>query len=91
MKNDSQDERMAITTEDFAMAADVLDDDVYLVNVADGKIQIIGEPETLAAVEISAFSVGNHLTVDGTKYDYADTARYDGTPWTPSPPPALRT
>ena len=77
VKNDSQDDRMTITSEDFAFAPDIVNGDAYLVNVADGEIQMMAEPEVLSEVEISSFSVGNHLTVDGTKYDYAETARYD--------------
>ena len=77
IKNDSHDERMTITSEDFAFAPNIVDGDAYLVNVAAGEIQMMAEPEILSEVEISSFSVGNHLTVDGTKYNYAETARYD--------------
>ena len=63
--------------EDFDVE-DVADGDVVLVNVADGAIQTIADPETLSSVEISAFKKGSSLTVDGTKYSYANTASYDG-------------
>ena len=67
---------MEVSNEDF-FVEDVLDGDVMLVTVADGEIQSISEPETLSAVEISSFKVGDSLTADGTNYDYANTAEYD--------------
>ena len=67
---------MEVSNEDF-FVEDVLDGDVMLVTVADGEIQSISEPETLSAVEISSFKVGDSLTADGTDYDYANTAEYD--------------
>ena len=63
--------------EDFDVE-DVKDGDVVLVTVAEGAIQTITDPETLSNVEISAFKKGSNLTVDGTKYNYASTACYDG-------------
>ena len=68
--------RWIVSIDDFDVS-DVLEDDVMLVTVADGEVQSIGTPETLSAVEISSFKVGDSLTADGTDYDYADSAEYD--------------
>ena len=46
------------------------------MNVAEGEVQIISDPELLNAVTITAFKKNSNVTVDGTKYDYADTAEY---------------
>ena len=61
--------------EDFDIA-DYAEDDALLVNVAEGEVQIISDPELLNAVTITAFKKNSNVTVDGTKYDYADTAEY---------------
>ena len=68
---------MTIEVEDFAMAEDVKEDDIYLVNVADGEIQIIEAPETLSDVTINGFKKGDWIKTGGTQYDNADTALYD--------------
>ncbi len=70
--------KLDASADDFAVE-DVEEDDIVLVTVADGAIQTIADPETLDEVEISAFKKNSNLTVDGTKYSYADTACYDGT------------
>ena len=67
---------MDISGDDFAIT-DVVEDDTFLVTIADGEIQTLGTPETLSAVEISSFKQGDSLTADGTDYDYADAAEYD--------------
>ena len=69
-------ESMDISGDDFAIT-DVVEDDTFLVTIADGEIQTLGTPETLSAVEISSFKQGDSLTADGTDYDYADAAEYD--------------
>nr|WP_325297546.1 S-layer homology domain-containing protein [uncultured Dysosmobacter sp.] len=56
---------------------DVAEDDAYLVNVADGEIQILTKAEVVEDTEISAFKVGSNVTAAGTKYNYADAAEYD--------------
>ena len=61
--------------EDFDVA-DVVEGDFFLVTVADGEIQTMADAEVLSGVEVSGFSLGSYVTVDGTKYDYADTAEY---------------
>ena len=69
-------ETLEVSIDDFDVS-EVVDGDVMLVTLADGEVQSIGEPETLSAVEISSFKVGDSLTADGTDYDYADAAEYD--------------
>lgn len=61
--------------EDFDIA-DIAEDDALLVTVADGEVQTLASAEVLSEVEISAFKVGSNITVDGTKYSYADSAEY---------------
>ena len=74
--SDGQTEKFDLAYDDFALE-DVVEDDVMLVTVANGEVQTIADPETLSAVEISAFRQGENLTVDGTKYNYATTTEYD--------------
>ena len=72
-------EELVAAAEDFDVE-DVAEGDIVLVNVADGAIQAIVDPEVLADTEITAFKNGydGNLTVDGTKYNYSDAACYDG-------------
>ena len=63
--------------EDFDVE-DIEEDDVVLVNIADGEIQVITDPEVIEDTEITGFKNGSNLTTGGTKYKYADTACYDG-------------
>ena len=74
--SNGQTEKFDLSYDDFALE-DVAEDDVLLVTVANGEVQTISDPETLSAVEITAFRQGKNLTVDGTKYDYATTTEYD--------------
>ena len=67
---------LEVSIDDFDVS-EVVDGDVMLVTLADGEVQSIADPETLSAVEISSFKVGDSLTADGTDYDYADSAEYD--------------
>ena len=61
--------------EDFDIA-DYVEDDALLVNVAEGEVQIISDPELMSNVTITAFKKGSNVTVDGTRYDYSDAAEY---------------
>ncbi len=70
-------EGFKVDGEDFAVAADVAEDDIYLVTVADGEIQTLVKAEVVEDTEINAFKVGSSVTVGGEKYSYADTAEYD--------------
>ncbi len=69
-------EDMTVSGEDFDVE-EIEEGKIVLVTVADGEIQTIAEPETLDTVEISAFKKNSNITVEGTKYSYADTACYD--------------
>jgi len=62
--------------EDFDVAG-VKDEDAYLVTVANKEIQSLVEAKVLSDVTITSFKVGTNLTVDGTKYDFGETAYYD--------------
>ena len=75
--SDKTPERMPITGEDFAVAENVLENDIYLVKVADGEIQIIDDVDTVADVVLTSFSKGNYVVADGEQYDYADAIVYD--------------
>ena len=72
---DAHTEPFTVSGEDFAIA-DYAEDDIVLVTVAQGEIQTIADPEIISDTEITAFKQGSNLTVDGTKYSYADTATY---------------
>ena len=66
-----------VALEDFDIVKDVVDGEAYLVNVAEGEVQAIVKAEVIADTEITAFKKGSNVTVDGTKYSYAETADYD--------------
>ena len=81
---------MDVNAEDFPIAADVEKDDVYLVTVADGRIQTMDEAEVIANTTIDAFETGSRYSgatytqsapstveIDGTEYDFATAAEYD--------------
>ena len=82
---------MDVTSEDFPIAADVAKGDAFLVNVADGEIQIMQEAEIIANTEIDAFETDSNkgsdptydvgtpsrVEVDGTEYNFASAAEYD--------------
>ena len=70
------DEVMTVEAEDFDIE-DVTEDQLFLVTVADGKIQTMAAPEILSESTITKFSSGKYVISGGTQYDYADTARYD--------------
>ena len=76
VKDTDQTERMTVSGEDFDIA-DVVEDDIVLVRVADGEIQEMIDPEVLSAVEIQAFKNGSWVNVEGTQYDYASSIQYD--------------
>ncbi len=75
-KNEDK-ESFDVSAEDIALAADVVENEVYLVTVADGEAQTLAKAEVVSDSEITAFKLGSSVTVDGTKYNYADTAEYD--------------
>ena len=69
-------ENMPVSGDDFAIE-DIEEDDAYLVTVADGEIQTLVEAEVIEDTEIASFKVGSNVTVDGTKYSFAETAEFD--------------
>ena len=69
-------EVMTVEAEDFDIE-DVTEDQLFLVTVADGKIQTMADPEIMSEASISKFSSGKYVISGGTQYDYADTAMYD--------------
>ena len=75
----NSDETLTVTNDDLDVE-DIVDGDIYLVTVADGAIQSLELPDTISDTEITAFKNGydGNLTVDGTKYNYSDSASYDG-------------
>ena len=72
----AEDSDMSVSGEDFDIEA-VKEDDLFLVNIADGEIQTMAAPEILSESTISNFKKDSYVTTGGTQYDYADTARYD--------------
>ena len=70
------DEIITVEGKDFAIE-DVVEDDLFLVTVADGEIQTMVDPEVLEGTTISKFKKTSYVVADGTQYDYADTARYN--------------
>ena len=77
LKTDGSAVTLKASAEDFDLVKDATEDAAYLVNVAEGEIQIIADAEVLAETEITAFKKGSNVTADGEKYDYANTACYD--------------
>ena len=77
LDNRTDSETIALAAEDFAIAKDVVDGDFFLVNIAEGEIQIVKEPEVLSATTVTAFSKGDYVVTDGTQYDYAHAIEYD--------------
>src|SRR5699024_2033073 len=65
-----------VDADDFDIA-DVKEDDLFLVTVADGEVQSMVAPKILSDTTISNFRLGKYITADSTQYDYADTVMYD--------------
>ncbi len=68
-------EDLKVRNEDINVE-DVKDGDFFLVNVAEGEIKIMTEPEVKSDATITAFKQGSWVNSDG-QIDYADTAKYD--------------
>ncbi len=71
-----QTESLTLSGEDFDIA-DYVDEDIMLVNVANGEVQTIADPKVIGGTTIDAFKVNSWLEVEGTKYDHASTALWD--------------
>ena len=63
--------------EDFTLAKDAKENDLFLVTVAEGEIQTIADAEILSEVTLNAFKRGSWVESDNEQYDYASTAEYD--------------
>ena len=68
VKADSMSEPYTVESDEFDIA-DVVEDNLFLVTVADGAIQSMVAPEVLSDTTISNFKVDSYVTADGTKYD----------------------
>ena len=68
-------EDLKVRNEDINVE-DVKDGDFFLVNVAEGEVKIMTEPEVKSDATITAFKQGSWVNSDG-QIDYADTAKYD--------------
>ena len=55
----------------------MVEDNRYLVTVADGEIQTMEAPEVLAGSTVTSFRIDKYVVTDGAQYDFADTAEYD--------------
>ena len=73
-KNDTK--SLTVKGEDLDVK-DVQDGDVVLVNVAEGEIKVISDPEVIDNTTIKVFKRGSWVNAEGTQYDYAHTAKYD--------------
>ena len=76
VKTKAETETMTVEAEDFSIA-DVKEDDLFLVTVADGAIQTMVAPEVVSEATVTNFKRTSYVTAGGTQYDYASTAMYD--------------
>ena len=76
VKMDDSKEDYTVESDEFDIA-DVAENDLFLVTVADGAVQSMVAPEILSDTTIANFRLEKYVTADGTQYDYADTVMYD--------------
>ena len=76
VKMDDSKEDYTVESDEFDIA-DVAENDLFLVTVADGAVQSMVAPEILSDTTIANFRLQKYVTADGTQYDYADTVMYD--------------
>ena len=76
MKDKNDTKSLTVKGEDLDVK-DVQDGDVVLVNVAEGEIKVISDPEVIDNTTIKVFKRGSWVNAEGTQYDYAHTAKYD--------------
>ena len=75
---DTTSDELAVTVENDDINVEaVKKDDLFLVTVADGKIQTMVAPEIISKATINSFKLDKWVKADGTQYDYANTAKYD--------------
>ena len=72
----TQDETNVVADNDDIDVTGVKEDEFYLVTMAAGQVQTLEKAETVANTEISSFKLTDSVTAGGTKYEYAETARY---------------
>jgi hypothetical protein len=77
IKDTKNEKTTATVKNDDIDVEDVKENDKFLATVADGKVQTLVAPEILSDVSIDSFRLDKDVTVDGTTYEYADTAKYD--------------
>ena len=77
IKDTKNEKTTATVKNDDIDVEDVKENDKFLATVADGKVQTLVAPEILSDVSIDSFRLDRDVTVDGTTYEYADTAKYD--------------
>ena len=78
VKTAGKDSSMPVSGDDFDIE-EIKEKDAYLVTVAEGEIQTLTKAEVLGDSTLTAFSKDSYVITDGTKYEYADTLRYDPT------------
>ena len=75
---DTKSDEPAVTVEnDDINVESVEKNDLFLVTVADGKIQTMVAPEIISKATLNSFKLSKWVKADGTQYDYANTAKYD--------------
>ena len=75
---EADDDGITVTVEDEDIdVSAVKKDDMFLITVADGKVQTMTAPEVLSDREISSFKRNSDVVSEGKTYEYADTAKYD--------------
>ena len=80
--NTSDEYAEEVTIDDVSGIEDYQEGDFVLVNMAAigarGRMEVVRvmDPEVMSDVEITRFSKGNYVTVDGEQYDYAATNFY---------------
>lgn len=73
----AQDDSVTAYSEDYALVESAKKDDFFLVTLADGKVQSIVKAPTVDNVTLNSFKEKDWVNAEGTKYEYASTARYD--------------
>ena len=76
VKDGDADETITVSMDDLDVE-NVKKDDLYLVRVAEGRVQEMVSPEIIDKASLNAFSQGDWINTNSTQYDYASTARYD--------------
>ena len=70
VKMDDSKEDYTVESDEFDIA-DVAENDLFRVTVADGAVQSMVAPEILSDTTIANFRLEKYVTADGTQYDYS--------------------